>query len=234
METNKNNQKVYLFEEMQPSDLEEVINSNGICYLPLGTLEWHERHLPFGVDSFTAYEICKRTCAITGGCVIPPMYFGTDTVYEENGQSFRGMNVAAKRILPGSIYAMDENFFYLLIHQIIQNILNQGFKKLVIVSGHCEPAQIRVLNKIYDEKNQNIDLIVFPRNGIFFEGSLDHAGEIETRLMMAIRPDLVDLEKLQEPYEAIIGEDPKSANQEDGQKQLENIINQLTSLISER
>lgn len=218
------------FQNLSPQQLTQIIESASILYCPIGSLEWHERHLPFGVDVFIAQAICEGACARSGGCILPPLYFGTDTVYSEEGNEYRGMNVQSKRVLPGSIYPLDEGVFYALLKQVIENAYTQGFKKVVVVTGHCEPTQMKIVSRIYNEFKVK-GCIVFPREGVFFEGSLDHAGAIETRLMMAIKPELVHLERLNKPYEALIGDDPHQATREEGEKQLEKIVTQLVNMI---
>ena len=36
------------------------IKKNSLLFLPLGTLEWHGTHLPFGTDLIVATELTKR------------------------------------------------------------------------------------------------------------------------------------------------------------------------------
>ena len=221
--------KKILFEELKPDELEEIIKKYGIVYFPLGTLEWHQKHLPFGVDAFISYEICKRACQKTGGCVIPPVYFGTDREHKVNGKIFYGMDARAGRILPGSVYFLKQKFFYKFLKQVAQNVSHQGFKKLVIISGHSGTAQQQVIEKLAKEKVDNLKIIAFP--GKLFAGSIDHAGKIETSLMLAIKPELVNLSKLKKPYEAMIGENPLKASKEAGIKQLHRIVNQITNKV---
>lgn len=224
------NRKI-LFEELKPHEIKKVIEKSGIIDLPLGTLEWHERHLPFGVDAYISYELCKRACKETGGCVIPPLYFGTDREHKRKGKVFHGMDARAERILPGSVYFLKQDFFYKLLKQIVINIAQQGFNKLVIVSGHSATAQQQVLEKLSKMKVDKLQFIIFP--GKLFSGGIDHAGEIETRLMLALRQDLVDLSRLKKPYEATIGEDPYKATKEDGRKQVKKIVNQIVDKVSD-
>ncbi len=221
--------KKHLFEELKPGELEKIIKKSGIVYLPLGTLEWHQKHLPFGVDAFISYELCKRACKKTGGCVIPPVYFGTDREHNVDGKIFHGMDARVGRILPGSIYFLKQDFFYKFLKQIASNIAKQGFKKLVIVSAHSGPGHQRVIEQLVQEKINNLKIIVFP--GKLFEGSIDHAGKIETSLMLSLKPQLVDLSKLKKPYEAMRGEDPVSATKEIGNKQLQKIIKQIVKKV---
>ena len=39
-----------LYEEMTPAEFRARLVAAPIAYLPLGTLEYHGEHLPFGVD----------------------------------------------------------------------------------------------------------------------------------------------------------------------------------------
>lgn len=221
--------KLDLFEELHPDELEQIIKESGIVYLPLGTLEWHERHLPFGLDAMVSYEICKELCRRIGGCVIPPFYFGTDREHKIDGKVFHGMDARAKRVLPGSIYYLKKNFFFRLLRSIAENVHQQGFKTFVIVSAHSGPAQQETIEKLAREGVESLRILVFP--GKKFAGGIDHASKRETGLMLALRPDLVHLRKLTLPYEAIAGEDPLLANKSEGKKHFDAIVEDIARTI---
>lgn len=221
--------KNILFEELHPDELLDIIQNSGIVFLPLGSLEWHERHLPFGLDASVSYELCKAVCAKTGGCVIPPLYFGTDREHNVNGETLHGMDAKVGKILPGSIYFLNKDLFYEMLKSIVENISAQNFKKLVIISAHSGTAQHEVLEKLSQEIFSNLKLFVYP--GRIFPGGIDHAGRIETNLMMSIRQDLVYLNKLKKPYEGIIGQDPHGSNLKEGQKQFNQIVNKIEKEI---
>ena len=222
--------KTLLLEEFSPKELSSLVNSSGIIYLPLGTLEWHQHHLPFGVDAYISYELCKRATKKTGGCVIPPLYFGTDREHKIDGKTFRGMDSQAKRILPGSFYFLKETLFKELLEQIADNATAQSFSKLVIVSAHSGIAQQRVVEAVESENKRKIEIIAIP--GKKFEGGIDHAGILETSYMMAIRPDLVDISRLGEPpYEAATGTEQKKATAEQGERMLQLTVKQIVKAV---
>lgn len=221
--------KTTLFEELHPDELKEIIENSGIVFLPLGTLEWHERHLPFGVDSFESYEICKAVCNKVGGCVIPPLYFGTDREHDIQGKLMHGIDAKVGKILPGSIYFLKPELFYHLLKSIAENIAEQGFRKLIVVSAHSGTAQHQALEKLSKEKIRNLKIFIFP--GRNFPGSIDHAGKIETNLMLKIRKDLIHMNKLKKPYVGIIGDDPLDSDEEDGQKQFKMIVEKIEKEI---
>lgn len=220
------------FEELHPDELEEIVKNESVVYLPLGTLEWHERHLPFGLDALVSYEICKELAKRIGGCVIPPVYFGTDREHTIDGKILHGMDARAKRVLPGSIYFLKKDLFFELLRSICENVQKQGFRTLVIVSAHSGTAQQETLEKIVLEKFGSLQVLVFP--GRTFAGGIDHASKLETGLMMAIRSDLVHLQKIKLPYEAIIGDDPRSATLYEGRKHFKKIVDEIEREIKEK
>lgn len=224
--------KANLFEELHPDELQRIVNESGIVYLPLGTLEWHERHLPFGLDAMVSYEICKALCRRIGGCVIPPLYFGTDREHKVGDKVFHGMDARANRVLPGSIYYLKKNFFFRLLRSVAENVHQQGFKTLVIVSAHSGSAQQETIEKLAREGVESLRILVFP--GKKFAGGIDHASKLETGLMLALREDLVLLQKLRLPYEAIAGQDPLLANKSEGKKQFDAIVKNIAREVLER
>jgi len=62
------------YELLHPHELEEILRRAPVAYIPLGSLEWHGRHLPLGNDAIKAYEICLRAAERTEGVVFPPLY----------------------------------------------------------------------------------------------------------------------------------------------------------------
>lgn len=218
-----------LFEELLPQELEEIIRLSGIIYLPLGTLEWHSKHLPFGLDAMVSYELCKKACKITGGCVIPPLYFGTDREHNINGNKLHGMDAKAGELLPGSLYFIKQDLFLDCLRSIVRNIQEQGFRKLAIISAHSGTAQQQTLETLVEEKFGNLKLFIFP--GKLFEGSIDHAGPIETSMMLAINKSLVHLDRIKEPMGPIIGGSLEFASEKDGLERINKIVSQIANSV---
>lgn len=217
------------YEELSPNELEQILKDSGIIYLPLGTLEWHSKHLPFGVDAIVSYELCKKACGMTGGCVIPPVYFGTDREHTINGKILHGMDSKAEKVLPGSLYFIKQDLFLDLLRSIVNNVKDQGFKKIVIVSAHSGTAQQQTLETLVKEDYENLKLFIFP--GKLFEGSIDHAGPIETSMMLAINKSLVHMDRIKEPMGPIIGEKIQTASEKEGLERISKIVNQIVKTV---
>lgn len=228
--------KKILFEELKPDELKQMIEESGIIYFPLGTLEWHRDHLPFGTDAFESYELCKEACKITNGCVIPPLYFGTDREHEVDGKILHGMDARVGRILPGSIYFLKPELFYKVIESVAENVDQQGFKKIVIISSHAGKAQRDALEKLGKKKISNLKILFL--SGKDFAGGINHADKgihhadkLETNLMLAIKPELVEMEKIKKPYEALHGDDPSLAKKKDGEEHFKKIVEQIVEMV---
>ena len=217
------------FEELKPEELKQIIDTVGLVYLPLGTLEWHERHLPLGLDAMVSEALCLAACEQTGGCVIPPLYFGTDREHEVNGKVLHGMDAKAGKELIGSIYYLNQELFFEVLKGIASNISKQGFRQLVVISAHSGSAQQETIEKLAQEKFGDLKIIVLA--GRNFIGGIDHAGKLETQLLLAVDKSKVEISKITEPFEGLLGDSPLTATIEEGKKQFEAIVQQINNLI---
>jgi creatinine amidohydrolase len=48
------------FEEMFPWEIAAAMVEAPLCYLPLGTLEWHGEHAAVGLDALKAHAVCAH------------------------------------------------------------------------------------------------------------------------------------------------------------------------------
>ena len=88
---------------LRPGELLSIMDKFPVAYQPLGTIEWHGRHLPLGIDALKSEMLCIETAKRTGGVVMPPIYFGTDTFRDTTGNGLgMGMDPWAGFLLPGS------------------------------------------------------------------------------------------------------------------------------------
>ena len=67
------------FEEMFPWEFAQALARAPICYVPLGTLEWHGEHNAVGLDAIKAHAVCVHAARRSGGIVVPPLYWSPDS-----------------------------------------------------------------------------------------------------------------------------------------------------------
>jgi creatinine amidohydrolase len=195
--------------QMQYLHPDEVLAEMGrasVAYLPLGLLEWHGPHLPLGVDAFNAEAVALQAADLTGGLVLPTVYFGTERERDPDlldhlgfagDEWIVGMDFPANS-LP-SMYASEE-LFALMLREHLRLTAALGFKVAVLVSGHGAANQIDTMQRIAADVSAATDLhviaaLAFTENdaGVMAVG---HASRIETAIMMALQPDTVRLERL--------------------------------------
>lgn len=64
------------FDRMVPSAVVARRRQCNLAYLPVGTLEWHGPHMPFGTDCFTVTYISEEAARRFGGVAFPAMCYG--------------------------------------------------------------------------------------------------------------------------------------------------------------
>jgi creatinine amidohydrolase/Fe(II)-dependent formamide hydrolase-like protein len=57
------------FEEMFPWEVAAAMAEAPLCFLPLGTLEWHGEHAAVGLDALKAHAVCVLAAQRSGGLV---------------------------------------------------------------------------------------------------------------------------------------------------------------------
>jgi creatinine amidohydrolase len=155
-----------------------------VAVLPWGACEAHNYHLPYGTDIIEAEHIAAEAAHIaweTGHkiIVLPAVPFGVNT-----GQYDVKLDMN-----------MNPSTQLLVLRDLIEVLDRQGIYKLIILNSHGGNdfrPMIRELGLKFPKMFicfcnwfQSID------QKEFFENRDDHAGEMETSLLMYLRPDLV-------------------------------------------
>ncbi len=64
------------FDRLTPSAVRERRDACDVAYLPVGGLEWHGSHMPFGTDYFTVAYLAEESARRFGGVAFPPLIWG--------------------------------------------------------------------------------------------------------------------------------------------------------------
>lgn len=210
-----------LYAGLTPRKLKERIDYAPIAYLPLGTLEWHGEHLPLGSDGLQSQGFFLKLAERAGGVVLPMLFLGPDLAMEKDGADYFGMDVYGfskedPHQLPGSAYWIDEDLFHQMLERILANLERAGFR-IVVAHGHG-PSTGHFLKSI-DEWQSRLGIKLFACWGSDDDKEglgimTDHAAANETSLMMALHPDLVEIDNLNDDPEvwptAVSGKDPRT------------------------
>jgi creatinine amidohydrolase len=156
-----------------------------VALWPVGAIEPHGPHAPLGTDTLISVGMCERAAArLQDAVVLPPLPFGV-TRY---GAPFAGA------------IGISEQTLRAMVLDVAESVAANGFRRLVIVNNHFEPAQVATLRAAADEAGALYLDLVRRRNAQrltdeFRRGSC-HAGRYETSLVLADAPDLVETTQL--------------------------------------
>lgn len=240
------------YNELQPDQFVERVNACPIAYLPLGTLEWHSFHLPYGTDSLVPKAVFERIAKKIGGVVLPELFLAPDCSTQKDGKTFAGMEMCSfkeehPQQLLGNAYYVTDTEFDMIIKRILANLKRTGFK---VVVGHGHGPSMNYFRKNQEVFFEQFGLKTFTlfdlgynnevENEFEFAIQNDHAAANETSLIMAIKPELVDIQKLanEKAPVAVWGENPVTkASKEKGEliinKNVEKASNSLQNLLKD-
>jgi creatinine amidohydrolase len=155
--------------------------------LPLGSLESHGPHLPFGTDALTAYALAQEIArCVPKTAVLPPVNYGMSEHYRE---------------FPFCISLQYETEIAIL-RDIFASLYREGVRKVFIMNGHDgNIAPIEVAARTAKVAHPDLKIVsldawwnmvgsLVPAG--FFEvwNGLGHGGEGETSICLALFPEL--------------------------------------------
>ncbi|GAB2779796.1 creatininase family protein [Rhabdobacter roseus] len=155
-----------------------------LAILPWGATEAHNYHLPYATDVIEADHIAAESARIAWEkgarvIVLPTVPFGVNT-----GQT--------DILLDLNLYPSTQ---LLILDNLVEVLQRQGIRKLLVLNSHggndFKPL-LRELGVKYPQVHLSLCFwfTVLDRTR-YFEEKGDHADELETSLMLHLRPDLV-------------------------------------------
>ncbi len=216
--------------------------------LAVGSTEYHGDHLPYGTDTMVSTYLAESVAErVEGLLVLPPMPFGMSLHYAS---------------FPIAISLTTETLVRVL-QEVFESLLRHGILKLLIVNGHDgNIAAIETAAREFRVEHPEMTIAVLeawwetagkllPEGTFEVWGGLGHAGEGETSMMLAVRPDLVEMGRARgvvpelpahvqlkwifrelTPY-GVTG-DPTKATKEKGEKMKRALIELLVSFFKDK
>ena len=182
-----------LYKELSWEEIQQRVRECNIAILPIGAMEEHGYHLPVGTDNYQIEEMCRRAAKkvadSVGAVVMPCLRYGSTT---------------STRCFPGTVNVSPPTLIRFLMAQM-EALYRGGFRRFIIANGHGGNSYPRQVGGAFIQEFEDAE--------IFFTGTfglglwervsadpknvmVGHAGEIETSLMLALRPDLVDMDRV--------------------------------------
>ena len=192
-------------EEMTWVEYADRIGKGGVVvFVPVGSLEQHGPHLPMHCDEVIPRALSESVAKQIDGIVTPSIAFG----YKSQPRSGGGNH------LPGTI-SVDAEVVIGQVRDVIFELARHGVRQIVMMDGHYENTMfitegidlaLRWLrfDGVKDMKVLRIGYYEFTSEETIrkvwahgFPGwPLEHAGVMETSVMLHLHPELVHMDQL--------------------------------------
>jgi len=156
--------------QFDPNLRKSIKKKKQVAVIPIGSIEQHGPHLPVSTDSDIVTEVAKRLSEKKGYLLLPTLTYG---VSFEHAPFF---NLSIK-----------ESTLRTVLTDLCSSLLANNIKTVFIINGHH--GNLKSIKNI-DTKLRKLSknkLKVFPLSyWHFMKRDFDHAGFVETSLMLAI------------------------------------------------
>ena len=179
------------FDELSMKEVEKSAKICRAIIIPVGSVEEHGDHLPLCTDSLQPEYVALKVAGNTGCLVAPPLKYGVCN---------------STRNFPGTISISFESL-HRIVKDIIEEFVRNGFRRILIMSGHAGRAHMAALRLaaqevIWNHENDSAEErprimvcsdydFAYELRGKYFSEKDGHAGTIETSRVMTIRPELI-------------------------------------------
>jgi creatinine amidohydrolase len=176
--------------ELTDPEVEAFLAEHDTVIVPVGSTEQHGPHAPLMTDVLVPQEVARRVAPEVGAVVAPPINYALS--YPHAG--FTG------------VVHIRVPTFMALIEDLCASLAAVGFRRIVFLNGHYDntyaiayacasaaermPAGVRAFPVNYWDGMTQAEAAEFfdPSNGL-------HANRGETSAVLAIRPELVDMDR---------------------------------------
>lgn len=178
---------------LRARELRELAGRDAIVVIPVGSTEQHGPHLPVQVDALLVGEVARRAArrvAAAHPIVVTP------TVWTGLAEHHMGF---------GGTFTLDFPTFLALLRCLCRSAARHGFRRLFVLNGHG--GNMTALDVVVTELSAELRLPIaaatywmlaeksFARI-LEAQANVLHACEAETSMLLALRPELVDLAAL--------------------------------------
>lgn len=180
--------------KLRADQLRDMARADAMVILPVASLEQHGPHLPVEVDSMLGETVAvraSRKIADRGqhALVLPVLWTGLS----EHHMSF------------GGTVTLDFAAFAALVEGVCRSVLRHGFKRIVLLNAHG--GNENALRTITDDLTPKLGVPIVQFTYWYAaavaiakildtQSALMHACEAETSMMMAVRPELVAMDRV--------------------------------------
>jgi creatinine amidohydrolase len=177
------------FAELNREQLREAAASGSLVVLPIGATEQHGPHLPTGTDYFTIEAVAAESARIAAAeipvIVTPALPFGSSDHH----------------LIFGATLSLSTETYYRVLRELVESLVTGGFRRIFLLNGHGGNHELAELAARDVALRREASVAAGSYWAIAWDGLVaaganrgrclpGHAGDFETSLMLALRPDL--------------------------------------------
>lgn len=164
---------------MSEHDFKAAIKKTKRAIIPVGSLEQHGSHLPVSTDSLIAEYVARLAAENVGAFVLPVISYGVSFEHK-----------------PMFNVSLRNSTLSTMIRDACISLAENRIKEIIILNGHH--GNMGALQYIAQDLHDRL-----PRGARvhtihywhMMKSEFDHAGEVETSLVLAIAPELVRMDR---------------------------------------
>lgn len=175
-------------------EAEKGFKDSRIALLPVGAMEQHGHHLPLATDYILAEEIAKRVAEQVHALVLPGIPYGPVYTFRHYAGTIG--------IRPETLQAA--------IEDVCRDVKGHGIEIVGVITGHLPNIPpVQYAARVLRDEGMLVLYLFHPGLDLVFKDICEserahprvvHAAEVETSLMLALRPDLCQMDKAQVEY----------------------------------
>lgn len=175
-----------IIQDSTMKEFRQGLKKSKTLLLPFGTIEAHGEHLPANTDSLIIDEAVKKAAAATGAFAAPVIPYGVCT---------------STALHPGTL-GISPDTLRALTKDIVRDAHQKGLRNFILISGHGGSIHVSAMKEAAEELLYGLegikiaalsiyDVIMKEAAGLVETRNDSHAGELETSIVLYLRPGLV-------------------------------------------
>lgn len=164
-----------LVDQFDPIIRKTINQKPCVAVIPVGSIEQHGAHLPISTDTDIVSEIANQLCDKKKFLQMPTISYG---VSYEHAPFFQ--------------LSIKQTTLVSILSNLIESLIQNGIKTIFVINGHhgnqkaLSSLKQKLVKKIDSKNNSKSTRIFVFSYWHFMKERFDHAGFVETSLMLAI------------------------------------------------
>lgn len=202
---------LYVWENLREEEVAGVVEkTNATCVIPLGSIAKHGQHAPLGTDNFIAEGIIRKAAQIESICLFPTLWMGCASEPYAHAGQINLSRPLMHEMLEQVVAEVGRNGFYRIVIANANGDNSMMLTNFLRSQGMYKKNYYLYSKRVFD---YNVDALVrdldagedFPtlteedkalvREIHDHHIPYGHAGLYQTSVLMALRPDLVRLDR---------------------------------------